>query len=307
MADEETGRADHQTGSGDRQTDHHQEASNALPDEASLQPQKPEIGKGNSAQRENDTENRTRPAIEWSTVFQGVLALAAVLVFGYTACDGSRQANDRAAQLLAVQNSNELTRAALEETRLSNQVQQAGQRAFVSLAGIAGTRVVINSRIAAMGFTLRFQNTGVTPGRSLLARSNVQIWPTIMTESFDFTGETYSPGGTSFVLPGRQATQELRLPIQDLIDAMTRSRHLYFWGWVGYRDVFPGTPARLTEFCVELVGITATAADLTAPSTDFRWTMIPCPIPHNCYDENCDDYQNRIEAYEQDTGLSPTG
>ena len=76
---------------------------------------------------------------------------------------------------------------------------------------------------------------------------------------------------------------------------MSRGRHLYFWGWMAYRDVFPGTPIRLTEYCVELANVTATGEEHTSPSTNFNWTTQPCPVAHNCYDEYCPDYEERIQ------------
>ena len=78
-----------------------------------------------------------------------------------------------------------------------------------------------------------------------------------------------------------------------------RSRRFFIWGWVGYRDVFPGTDPHVTEFCEEVNGIaamihagTVRPQHLTRAYTDTltpRLSLKECSS-HNCTDKNCPDY-----------------
>jgi len=75
-----------------------------------------------------------------------------------------------------------------------------------------------------------------------------------------------------------------------------RSKRIFFWGWVGYRDVFPDTRPHITEFCVESDGIVANLPGTTRPihfdvkSLQPRLHYKECK-QHNCTDEHCRDYQ----------------
>lgn len=64
--------------------------------------------------------------------------------------------------------------------------------------------------------------------------------------------------------------------------------HRFFWGWVAYRDVLPGTKRHLTEFCRELrfVGYRSSNQNL---SLNFNSCQ-----HHNCTDESCEDYEEML-------------
>jgi hypothetical protein len=82
---------------------------------------------------------------------------------------------------------------------------------------------------------------------------------------------------------------------------------VHIWGRIVYRDVFPDTPSRLTEFCRQIVDATPLRIGtddllLNPESMEFE-TNVPClascsgencPDPHNCYDEECPDYEERL-------------
>lgn len=68
------------------------------------------------------------------------------------------------------------------------------------------------------------------------------------------------------------------------------ARRLFFWGWVGYRDVFPNTKIHAAEFCQQLIDMYFIKG---APGTtgNYRYTWSACPSQQrNCVDEYCDDY-----------------
>ena len=70
--------------------------------------------------------------------------------------------------------------------------------------------------------------------------------------------------------------------------------HLFIWGWVTYKDIFVGTPTHLSEFCVELASMKATKPDVSDPTADLTWLTATCKT-HNCYDQDCSDYKERIK------------
>jgi hypothetical protein len=72
-----------------------------------------------------------------------------------------------------------------------------------------------------------------------------------------------------------------------------------FFGWVVYDDIFPGDPPRLTEFCTEMIQITIPFdADIADAKTRLTWNIMSCS-EHNCYDEECKDYAERIKEARQ--------
>jgi hypothetical protein len=67
--------------------------------------------------------------------------------------------------------------------------------------------------------------------------------------------------------------------------------HRFFWGWVAYRDVFPGTKRHLTEFCRELgfVGYRPSNQNVSLSFDSCRH--------HNCTDESCEDYEEILKMF----------
>jgi hypothetical protein len=58
------------------------------------------------------------------------------------------------------------------------------------------------------------------------------------------------------VIGPRAAIQRfLEIPVGHFADIVERKYHLYLLGWLAYRDILPGTPIRLTEFCFEIVHV----------------------------------------------------
>jgi hypothetical protein len=72
------------------------------------------------------------------------------------------------------------------------------------------------------------------------------------------------------------------------------TRHIYFYGWVTYRDIFTNTPEHLTEFCRELSILIVTQSGIK-----HDWSYCTA---HNCTDEDCPDYKERIKQ----ANASPT-
>jgi hypothetical protein len=86
----------------------------------------------------------------------------------------------------------------------------------------------------------------------------------------------------------------IQISSEDLEKVAEGKKHLFVWGWTTYRDIFTGTPKRLSEFCTEVVSITWTKPDHTDAASDINTVNPPCPT-HNCYDEDCVDYSSRTK------------
>lgn len=77
--------------------------------------------------------------------------------------------------------------------------------------------------------------------------------------------------------------------------ARKKTIRLYVWGWASYNDVFKGTPGHLSEFCDELTDVTISSEDASLSSAQFNWKLLLCRN-HNCYDNECSDYAERLKT-----------
>ena len=79
-------------------------------------------------------------------------------------------------------------------------------------------------------------------------------------------------------------------PTVERLRQVIEGEHLFVWGWLAYRDVFPKTRVHLTEFCENLARITVPDTPGVQPVFDFKGCR-----KHNCVDEHCDDYQQMLK------------
>lgn len=181
--------------------------------------------------------------------------------------------------------------------QIANQNAIATQRAFITLTGgLPGTKGTEGGKITRMGFQVMWTNNGTTPAKSLIGRASIQAWTTELPRYFDFADLPIEGAGMPSVISAKATfLHSVSVPIDDVIDIITKKHHLYLWGWVAYNDVFQGTPRRLTEFCVEPINVSASSTDYTDPKTEYSWISQPCPVPHNCADEDCEDYKQRAK------------
>jgi hypothetical protein len=98
---------------------------------------------------------------------------------------------------------------------------------------------------------------------------------------------------------------------------------LFLWGTMLYSDIFADDPDRLSEFCVEISQVTVSRiaaqsippqppkAVISNPNVGSQVTPKPADIgdldaaivgltfqacnQHNCYDEECKDYKDRVK------------
>lgn len=178
----------------------------------------------------------------------------------------------------------------------SNDISIATQRAFVNFGTITGTKIVdpIKNRTIAIQLLVVWQNTGTTPTKSATGTSNIQSWRSQLPEGFAYDDVAKVKPIKAVIGAKGIVSQSLSIDVNDLVDAQQRKAHLFSWGSMVYHDIFDRTPPRLTEYCVEITNVKSTKPDPTDPANNFTWDLVQCPT-HNCYDENCPDYDKRTK------------
>jgi hypothetical protein len=180
----------------------------------------------------------------------------------------------------------------------SDETARTTQRAFLNINGLAPTLRITDpsgAKVIAYQMSSAWENSGTTPARRGLSRVSFRWFPGTMPRDFKF-GDIVTDETRTFVL-GPKGTTTIRLippvPISVFSGIQTGATHLYFWGWTTYRDIFPNTNTHLTEFCAEIIGIASSIPDIADPKAQFSISSMVCRT-HNCYDEDCPDYKERI-------------
>ena len=179
----------------------------------------------------------------------------------------------------------------------AHETSRITQRAYVSFGGILpGRKITIatagTQKVIAIQLIVPWENSGTTPTRNAVSQFNWQAWPSELPKGFDFP-DLPSLAKRIFVIgPKGVASGPLVIPIADMDSVRKRQSRLFVWGWITYHDIFEGTRTRLTEFCTEVTNVTSSVEDITDQTTNISWQSIICP-DHNCYDEDCSDYEKR--------------
>lgn len=176
----------------------------------------------------------------------------------------------------------------------ANETSTVTQRAFVNFSGPGLEKDVDGKNLKGIRVFYSMQNSGTTPARAGVSQWNMSLGPTVPQKGVDF--DSLPQAERLPVVLGPKAFFQLKpiyISIEDLEMVAGGKKHLFFWGWTTYRDIFSGTPERLSEFCTEIVSVTWTKADHTDASGEINTVSPPCPT-HNCYDEDCEDYHRRI-------------
>ena len=182
-------------------------------------------------------------------------------------------------QLLAMRDSNKITREALESV----------QRASVTFSSAIETRIINNPtthKAIRWDFIIPVKNNGATQTKEMTVRINKTYGHDKLADDFQYPD---SPDSSTqpIVLGAHEQTDTAPVSVTpDIIEALESvpfggSYHVYFYGWAKYRDVFAGTPLHVTEFCYEL-----TENPANPGKEEFHPAFTPCPH-HNCTDDEC--------------------
>lgn len=204
-----------------------------------------------------------------------------------------------------------------ESNRINREALASVQRAFLSFSGIS-PGATINSRDwktrIAQQLILDWYNSGATPAKDVVIKSSKGWlpWPKEPERGFafpdvnrpDFAPKNgiLPPGWPTekyvhLVVGPHAATSTISAIGADILeDQRSLKSRLFFWGWAVYKDIFPGDPDRLTEFCTEMFDVAVTSGkSISDPSATVTWHTQPCS-QHNCYDEDCSDYAERTKV-----------
>jgi len=171
--------------------------------------------------------------------------------------------------------------------RTSREALIAVQRAFVFVDGFRGDkRLNANGAVDAVELSVMWKNSGTTPTRSLRGHSNVS-WPDeAMPADFDFADiPSGHPEGP--LLLGPQAStlgDPIAIPAARLTQLQQGQGHIYFWGWMRYRDVFEKTKPHISMYCYEMIWV---AGNIGAPPPEGLNLHARMCDRHNCSDDDC--------------------
>jgi hypothetical protein len=207
-------------------------------------------------------------AAAWTAIFTAVLAVFSYLLF---------QANSDA-----------------------NKAAIATQRAFITFAQTYFEPVPSNPKQKVAGYRLHMvmSNGGTTATEYSTYEMSIAIQDTVPDPQTNFDALPQSER-FEFVFGPRQVYDGLGtyVSLSDLEDVAQEKKHMFFWGWVVYRDVFSATPIRLSEFCLNMTNPQWQNPDHSGRPGLITMSNLPCRQTHNCYDENCQDYSKRIEGF----------
>jgi hypothetical protein len=201
----------------------------------------------------------------------------------------------------------------------TSELARASERAFLSFSGYAlGVRLNgPDGKWAGQQIFINWTNSGSTPAKDAVIQSNGQPSFTELTKSFDFP---LSADKTVAVI-GPKGAQNTTVTIQkEVFEQVWQGKaRLFVWGTAIYKDIFPNDPDRLSEFCAEITHVTlgyisqptvppppvkgAATAPIAPPAPisfndpnagliAFQWQSCRA---HNCYDEDCKDYPDRLK------------
>src|ERR1700688_1459739 len=146
----------------------------------------------------------------------------------------------------------------------ANETSIATQRPFVNFSGPGFAKIINGKKLKGVNVFYVMQNSGTTPARTGVSEWNLSLGPTIPQKGLDFDKLPQSER-LSIVLGPKANFQmtPIGISVEDLEAVGEGKKHLFFWGWTTYRDIFSGTPERLSEFCTDIVSITWAKADHT--------------------------------------------
>lgn len=188
--------------------------------------------------------------------------------------------------------------AMLDSNRTNRDALVSVQRAFISVGPIESIRASDGT------FTIRFRwdNSGATPTKTMSVHVSYRPQNDAIGPNFDFSdvwlaGEPHV--NREFAVGPHANAGSIVGPVTPEMIKMAQDHkiHLYFWGTAKYRDIFPDTPYRITEFCAELTGWRGDPLNMKEATGSIEPIFAGCPYPyHNCNDEQCSDYQSYADS-----------
>lgn len=197
-------------------------------------------------------------------------------------------------QWCAMRESNRINRASLESV----------QRAFVTFTRIGAIVIGPSKPMPKRQWWLsaEVENSGTTPAINNIKRFTGSNTLNAEPSEDEFLGTVKDRTIAGEI--GPKAQDRIGLQVEDdkfflgnytwqsiatnAFKKFFASRRTFFWGWIGYRDIFsPHTKAHVTEFCQEIAVVYFEGSTIGAVA---NFQTKECS-EHNCTDQHCKDYE----------------
>lgn len=175
---------------------------------------------------------------------------------------------------------------------------KAAQRAFVTFSGITVKHFGLKKgQVTGVAVDIQWRNTGGSAARTVFSRINASERADELPEGFNYPDlGTFGDQGSQAVVGTSQViTSSLKLPISQLTALREKRSRIFCWGWLTYKDIFRDSPLRLSEFSIELfVNVAKGDIPISSPENTIHIDYLAWR-DHNCTDEDCKDYEKRVE------------
>ena len=144
-----------------------------------------------------------------------------------------------------------------EANRISREALTSVERAYVSLKIIQAHYVPdAQGNVATWHFQGEWENSGTTPTQTLRQHVNYALRDEPFPDDYGFPDNEVRRNTISFIAPEASAfSGPISISPDDLRKVQAGEKHLYFWGWVAYRDVFQNSETHLSEFCSKVSAV----------------------------------------------------
>jgi hypothetical protein len=151
------------------------------------------------------------------------------------------------------------TKAAADAADQSARALIASERAYVYVRDFEPIAIT-NAEGIVTGFqcVMFWVNAGTTPTRDLVTHVNWVRSANPLPDNFDFPNipdDSNEISGSVLGPKGEMSTITFSISAEQIGELMNESTFMYIWGFAEYRDIFPNTPVRRTEFCNRVVGM----------------------------------------------------
>lgn len=201
--------------------------------------------------------------------------------------------------------------AARDAANINRQALYSVQRAYVIFPDKPEIDYFVDKHFFV--FEMPLENTGATPAHGLKDRVSCETRMGPLPESFTFPdkqgvcGNPWAATGANVIAAkGKIYSQQVFMEDSIIKEFLQQNngpwpgtpgqpfrpnhptRTIFFYGWVAYHDIFKDSPEHLSEFCRQLQILV-----MQGQNSQAQWGY--CPT-HNCTDEDCPDYKERIQA-----------
>jgi hypothetical protein len=200
----------------------------------------------------------------WLVGFTGVLAISTIGLWIVTWRASVSQARDMQESILAAKDSTDIARTSLIST----------QRAYVRVVNFPWLWRADYDRPGKFFYDITpiIENGGNTQTVDAKINVNSALRDDPLPEGFDFPF-VHDPGFTLIGAHQSVGASNAVILDDDLLLVQGGTKYFYIWGAITYRDVFPNTPERVTEFSSQISRVMGNPLDPQEPGNPKGTTL----------------------------------